>query len=103
MAKNEEIPKTSPEEIEALIDQIKATNLDPDLKAKTERLLRSLLALINLLQKKSLSLRRLRNLVFGWRTEKRRQTGGKEKSESSDEKATGSATGDEPKAKQIEQ
>jgi hypothetical protein len=64
MAKKEDIPKTSPEEIEALIDQIKATNLDPALKAKNERLLPSLLTLISFLQRKILSLRRLRNLIL---------------------------------------
>lgn len=103
MANKEEIPRTSPEEIEALIDQIKATNLDPDLKAKTERLLRSLLGLINLLQRKSLSIRRLRSIIFGWRTEKRRQTGGKENAESADEKPGEPATEGEPEAKQNEQ
>jgi hypothetical protein len=102
MADKEEIPKTNPEEIEALIDQIKATNLDPDLKAKNERLLRALLALINLLQKKSLSLRRLRNLVFGWRTEKRRNNSGEKNSESDKDKTREPMAEDEPDAEKIE-
>jgi transposase len=102
MANKEEIPKTSPEEIETLIDQINATNLDPDLKAKTERLLRALLGLINLLQRKSLSIRRLRSIIFGWRTEKRRKTGAEKNSESADEKPNSPATEVKPEADQAE-
>jgi hypothetical protein len=40
MAKGEDIPKTSPAEIEKLIEQIRETNLEPDTKEKVERLLR---------------------------------------------------------------
>ena len=43
MAKNEEIPKTNPAEIENLIEQIRATNLEQSSKDKIERLLRTVL------------------------------------------------------------
>jgi hypothetical protein len=46
MAKGEEIPKTSPAEIEKLIEQIRGTNLEPGAKDKIERLLRTVLALL---------------------------------------------------------
>jgi hypothetical protein len=39
MAKGEDIPKTSPAEIEKLIEQIRETNLEPGTKEKVERLL----------------------------------------------------------------
>jgi hypothetical protein len=52
MAKGEEIPKTNPAEIEKLIEQIRATNLEPGAKEKIERLLRTVLALVELLHRK---------------------------------------------------
>lgn len=85
MAKSEELPKTSPAEIEALIEQIQATNLEPSTKEKVERLLRTVIVLINLLQRKNMSIKRLRDLVFGRRTEKRREAGSGKKSESGEE------------------
>ena len=72
MPKGEEIPKTSPAEIEHLIEQVQQTNLDPNAKEKIARLLRTVIFLINLLQRKNLSIRKLREMVFGPRTEKRK-------------------------------
>ena len=43
MAKMEEIPKTNPAEVENLIEQIRAANLEPSAKEKIERLLRTIL------------------------------------------------------------
>jgi hypothetical protein len=51
MANKEEIPRTSPAEVENLIEQIRGTNLDPGAKAKIERLLRTVLNLVELLQR----------------------------------------------------
>ena len=51
MGKGEEIPKTNPAEIENLIEQIRGTNLDPRAKEKVERLLRTVLTLVELLQR----------------------------------------------------
>jgi len=70
MAKEEEIPRTNPAEIEQLIEQIRSTNLEPGAKEKVERLLRTILLLVELLQRKNISLKRLRALLFGKRTER---------------------------------
>jgi hypothetical protein len=71
MAKGEDIPKTSPAEIEKLIEQIRETNLEPGAKEKVERLLRTVIILVNLLQRKNMSIKKLRDMIFGRRTEKR--------------------------------
>jgi hypothetical protein len=83
MAKGEEIPKTNPAEVEDLIEQIRGTNLEPGAKETIERLLRTILILVELLQRKNVSIKRLREMLFGKRTE-RHQTkkgGGEQKSE----------------------
>ena len=66
MANMEEIPRTSPAEIENLIEQIRATNLDPGTKTKIERLLRTVLMLVELLQRRNTSIRKLREMIFGY-------------------------------------
>lgn len=71
MANREEIPRTTPAEIENLIQQVRAANLEPAAKEKIERLLRTALTLVELLQRRRTSIRKLRDLVFGRRTEKR--------------------------------
>jgi hypothetical protein len=100
MPKGEEIPKTSPAEIEHLIEQVQQTNLDPSAKEKIARLLRTVIFLINLLQRKNLSIRKLREMVFGPRTEKRKGQGtdSKEKPEAKEEEVPGAAQSDGPKA-----
>src|SRR6266542_1329864 len=70
MAQGEEIPKTNPAEIEKLIEQVRATNLEPGAKEKIERLLRTVLALLELLQRKNTSIKKLQQMIFGKRTEK---------------------------------
>jgi hypothetical protein len=70
MAKPDEIPKTNPAEVENLIQQIRGTNLDPGVKEKIERLLRTILILVDLLQRKNTSIKKLRQLIFGKRTER---------------------------------
>jgi transposase len=70
MGKGEEIPKTNPAEIEKLIEQIRGTNLEPGAKEKIERLLRTILALVELLQRKNTSIKKLQQMIFGKRTEK---------------------------------
>lgn len=75
MAKGDEIPRTTPDEIENLIEQIRGTNLDPGSKDKLERLLRTILTLVDQLQRKKTSINKLRELIFGKRTERR--SGGK--------------------------
>jgi transposase len=70
MAKDDETPRTNPAEIESLIEQIRGTNLDPRAKEKIERLLRTVLTLVELLQRKNTSIRKLREMIFGKRTER---------------------------------
>jgi transposase len=70
MAKGDETPRTNPAEIESLIEQIRGTNLDPRAKDKIERLLRTVLTLVELLQRKNTSIKKLREMIFGKRTER---------------------------------
>src|SRR5262245_44473201 len=70
MAKGDETPRTNPAEIENLIQQIRGTNLDPRAKEKVERLLRTVLTLAELLQRKNASIKKLREMIFGKRTER---------------------------------
>jgi hypothetical protein len=67
MAKEEEIPQTNAAEVEDLIKQIRGTNLEPGVKAKIERLLVTILNLVALLQRKNISIAKLRKLIFGHR------------------------------------
>src|SRR5215510_1626348 len=81
MAKEDETPRTNPAEIESLIEQIRGTNLDPRDKDKVERLLRTVLTLVELLQRKNTSIKKLREMIFGKRTERHqaRKAEGQEK------------------------
>jgi transposase len=94
MAKSEELPKTSPAEIENLIEQIRASNLEDSTKEKLERLLRTVIALLGLLQRKNLSIKRLRELVFGQRTEKRAELSRRGEKESKEKKEPVKADGE---------
>jgi transposase len=81
MAKEDETPRTNPAEIESLIEQIRGTNLDPRARDKVERLLRTVLSLAELLQRKNASIKKLREMIFGKQTERHqaRKTEGREK------------------------
>jgi|SRR5262245_14425432 len=70
MAKGDETPRTNPAEIESLIEQIRGTNLEPGAKEKVERLLRTVLTLVELLGRSNISIKKLRQMIFGRRTEK---------------------------------
>jgi hypothetical protein len=70
MAKGDEPPRSDPAEIENLIEQIRGTNLDPRTKEKVERPLRTVLTLVDLLQRKNTSIKKLREMIFGKRTER---------------------------------
>jgi transposase len=72
MAKGPEIPKTDSAEIEILIERLKQNKLEQRDVELIERLLRTVMALVNLLQRKNMSIKRLRDLIFGRRTEKRK-------------------------------
>jgi hypothetical protein len=72
MAKGPEIPQTDSSEIEILIERLKQNKLERRDVELIERLLRTVLVLVNLLQRKNVSIKRLRDLIFGRRTEKRK-------------------------------
>src|SRR5215475_5724421 len=85
MAKEDETPGANPAEIENLIEQIRGTNLEPGAKEKVERLLRTVLTLVELLQRKNTSIKKLREMIFGKRTERhqtRKAEGGEKVDES---------------------
>ena len=86
MAKGEEIPRTNPAEVENLIEQIRGTNLDPGVKDKIERLLRTILSLVELLHRKKTSIKNLRESIFGKRTEKRRNRKAEEREKTDESK-----------------
>jgi transposase len=93
VAKGEQIPQTDPAEIEHLIERLKQQQLNRQDEDLIERLLRLVLVLVELLQYKNVSIKRLRKLVFGPRTEKRKvagQTQGEEKKEASGAEAQSS-------------
>ena len=100
MAKGEEIPKTNAAEIEALIERVRKYEIDKRDAELIERLLRTVIMLLNLLERKNLSIKKLRALIFGARTEKRQLTGraGEERSERGEEEKSEegqSSTGNE--------
>jgi hypothetical protein len=74
MAKGPEIPKTDPAEIEILFDRLKQNKLEQRDVKLIERLLRTVMVLVNLLQQKNLSIKQLREMLFGRHTEKRKAT-----------------------------
>src|SRR5262249_3768154 len=76
MAKQDDIPKTDPSEIEALIQRLKQSNLEPRDAQLVERLLRLVLSMASLLQHKNASIKRLKRLIFGPSSDKRAATGG---------------------------
>src|SRR5262249_27963673 len=75
MAKQDDIPKTDQSEIEALIQRLKQSNLEPRDAQLVERLLRLVLSMASLLQPKNASIKRLKRLIFGPSSDKRVATG----------------------------
>ncbi len=80
MAKREEIPTTDSEQIEQLIERLQQGKLEQSDTRLLERLLRTFLSLLSLLQQKNASIKKLKRMIFGPRSEKRKasshQTGG---------------------------
>jgi hypothetical protein len=65
MAKRDDIPKTDPSEIEALIQRLKQSNIEPRDAQLVERLLRLALSMASLLQHKNASIKRLKRPGHG--------------------------------------
>ena len=84
---DESIPTTSRSEVEGLIRQLRASSLDPAAKDKIERLLRTILSMVLLLEKKNTSITKLKKLIFGKKSERH---GSSKKSPS--DKTTGGET-----------
>src|SRR5262247_4487892 len=112
MANRDDIPRTTSAEIEHLIEQLRGANLDQGSKDKIERLLRTVLTLAELLQRRNISIKKLRQMIFGRRTEKhhgKKAEGKDQKSEfgpteNESTKASGSpdAQGEQNSAKRTE-
>ena len=86
-----EIPSTSRSEVEGLIRQIRQSNIDPAAKDKIERLLRTILMLVNLLEKKNSSITKLKKLIFGKKSERNKDGkpgSGKKSDDAKDDPAT---------------
>jgi hypothetical protein len=71
---DESIPTTSRSEVEGLIRQPRASSLDPAARDKIERLLRTVLSLVLLLEKKNTSITKLKNLIFGKKSERHKSS-----------------------------
>jgi transposase len=97
MAKKEKLPKTNATEIEGLIERLKGSQLKPGDAELIERLLRTVVMLLDVLERKNLSIKKLRSMIFGPRTERRetRELADGEKSEESEDQ-------NESQAKQTE-
>jgi transposase len=67
------VPETNPEEIEGLIERVKTGKMNEGDSALVEGLLRLLLKLVWVSQAKEATLARLRGLIFGKKTEKRKK------------------------------
>src|SRR5215475_4299067 len=85
---DDEIPKINPSEVETLIKKIEQTTLSEQDKRMITRLLRTLLYVVGLLQEKKVTLLRLKELVFGKKSEKMKRREG-EKDEPKDEQERG--------------
>src|SRR5262249_12868693 len=73
MAEAEKIPKIDPAEVEILIERVRQNKLDERETELIAGLLRTLLYLVATLQDKKATLIRLREMIFGRRSEKRKK------------------------------
>jgi len=73
MAEADKIPKIDPAEVELLIEKFEQNNLSDQDKRVISGLLRTLLFLIGMLQDKKATILRLREMIFGRKSEKRKK------------------------------
>jgi hypothetical protein len=71
MPKRDEIPTTNAQEIEALIEKVKQGRLDQKDTQFLERLLRTFISLMSLLEKKNQSISKLKRMLFGPKSDTR--------------------------------
>lgn len=72
MAEVDKIPKIEPAEVEILIERVKQNKLEEREAELVARLLRTLLSVVAILQDKKATILRLRGMIFGRRSEKRK-------------------------------
>src|SRR5215468_7348560 len=85
---DDEIPKINPSEVDTLIEKIWQNKLDEQDKRMIDRLLRTLLYVVSMLQEKKVTLLRLKEMVFGKKSEKMKREKG-EKGEPKDGPGSG--------------
>jgi transposase len=73
MAESNKIPKIDPAEVEVLIEKFEQNKLGEQEKRMIVGLLRTLLQVVGLLHEKKITIMRLKEMVFGRRSEKRRR------------------------------
>ncbi|MGD9729815.1 MAG: hypothetical protein AB7V39_26020 [Nitrospiraceae bacterium] len=73
MAEADKIPKIDPAEVELLIEKFEQNKLSDQDKRVITGLLRTLLYLVGMLQDKQATLLRLREMIFGRKSEKRKK------------------------------
>jgi hypothetical protein len=78
MAESEKIPKIDPAEVETLITRVKQSNLEKREAELITGLLRTLLYVVALLQDQKATLIRLREMIFGRKSEKRKKEKGQD-------------------------
>src|SRR5437868_15539043 len=84
MARQDDIAKTDPSEIEALIERVKRSGIEPRDAQLVERLLRLVLSMASLLEHKNASIKRLKCLIFGPGSDARINAGASAKEPASD-------------------
>jgi len=90
MAEAEKIPKIDPAEVEILIERVKQNKLEEREAELIAGLLRTLLYLVAMLQDKKATIIRLREMIFGRRSEKRKKA---DSEKDQDEETTNEASG----------
>lgn len=70
---DDKIPKINPNEVERLIEKFEQDKLEERDKQMITSLLRTLLTLVAVLQQKKISIQRLKNMIFGKKSEKRKK------------------------------
>src|SRR5215475_7719640 len=96
MAEKEETPKIDPAEVELLIEKFEQNKLSDQDKKVITGLLRTLLYLVGLLQDKKATLLRLREMIFGHRSEKRKKADRDESSHDEEKKDAASDADNSP-------
>jgi hypothetical protein len=96
MTKRDDTPTTNPSEIEALRERLRSGELRPEDKQLIDRLLGLLLSLIQLVEKKNASIKRLKRWLFGPSSDKRTSPKNEQTTENKDKTQSDSSPSSEP-------